>query len=138
MPTTPKRQRRKAVTQNQIFQDMESIYRVPIAEPFYTQLERGHRTILVKVRLDRFAWMKPGDLVIFQNFDGCRKKQFIKMVEYNESYSNLERLIDHEDVGAILPNVSNKSYAYDVCREEIPIAREVDFGVVAIGFAERS
>ena len=102
------------------------------AEPYFTFVKNGQKTIEGRIRKGKYQSIAPGDTITVQNLDETDSINVV--VTRVVSYDSLSAMLATEDLNKILPNAKNIKDGIRLYREFYSLEQEQEFGVVAFGF----
>lgn len=100
------------------------------AEPYFTLLKNGQKTIEGRLRKGKYTKIKPGDYIEVYNPEETAKIDV--KVKRVARYSSFRELLTQEPVRMLLPNVKTLDQAINVYRSFYTSQQEKQFGVVSI------
>jgi len=100
------------------------------AEPYFTFLKNGQKTIEGRIKKGWYRFVKPGDHVIVYNEEETNSVEVI--VKRVCSYSSIREMLGQEPFKKILPDVETINQGIDVYRQFYTDEQQRESGVVAI------
>jgi len=100
------------------------------AEPYFTFVKNGQKTIEGRLRKGEYANLKVGDHIIVQNDNETDSVEV--EVKDIRSYPTFEAMLNNEDLKRVLPDVETIDQAVQVYRQFYTPQQEAEFGVMAI------
>lgn len=106
------------------------IYHSHRAEPYFTFLKNGQKTVECRVRKGKYGFVQPGDeIVVYNEEETDRIHTRVKRVT---SYPTFKKMLEVEELRKVLPNVDSVDQAVEIYRGFYTPDQEKEFGVVAI------
>lgn len=100
------------------------------AEPYFTFLKNGQKTIEGRIRRGKYAAIRPGDeIVVYNNEETDSVEVIVKKVT---TYLSFEEMLTKEPLSKLLPDAKTVDEGIGVYRKFYTAEEEKEFGVVAI------
>lgn len=100
------------------------------AEPYFTFLKDGQKTIEGRIRRGKYAEIRPGDeIVVYNNEETDSVEVIVKKVT---TYLSFEEMLTKEPLSKLLPDAKTVEEGIGVYRKFYTTEEEKEFGVVAI------
>jgi ASC-1-like (ASCH) protein len=109
---------------------MANFYNSHRAEPYYTFLKKGLKTIEGRVKNGKYRLVKKGDHIVVHNSTETDSTEVI--VERVAYYPSFEEMLKMEPIKKILPDVETVEDGIEVYRKFYMEKEEKKYGVVAI------
>ncbi|MFH0905296.1 MAG: ASCH domain-containing protein [bacterium] len=100
------------------------------AEPHFTFVKNGQKTIEGRLKKGEYANLKTGDHIVVQNDDETDSVEVI--VKDVRPYPTLLEMLSREKLNEILPDIKNIDQAMQAYRQFYTPEQEAEFGVIAI------
>ncbi len=100
------------------------------AEPYFTFLKNGQKTIEGRVRKGWYAEVKPGDEIEVRNNEETESVQVV--VTRVAKYDSIRSMLERESLKQLLPDVETVEQGIEVYRRFYTPEQEAEFGMVAI------
>lgn len=101
------------------------------AEPYFTFVKNGRKTIEGRLRKGNYARVKPGDHIVIWNVKETDKLEVL--VRRVKMYKSFEQMLRSEPLKKVLPNVETVKDGVEIYKKFYTKDQEKKFGVVAIG-----
>ncbi len=106
------------------------------AEPYFTFLKNGQKTIEGRARKGRYRNVRPGDeIVVLNEEETDRVETIVKRVT---KYRSIEKMLTGESLKKLLPDVDTIDQGIEVYRKFYTPEQEQQFGMVAIEVERKS
>ena len=100
------------------------------AEPYFTFLKNGQKTIEGRIRKGKYADIREGDeIVVYNDKETDSVETIVKRVT---TYQSIEEMLTKEPINKLLPDVTTIEEGVCVYRKFYTPEEEKKFGVVAI------
>lgn len=103
------------------------------AEPYFTFVKNGQKTIEGRLKKGEYANLKVGDHIVVQNDDETDSVEV--EVKDVRPYPTFESMLNSEDLKQVLPDIETVAQAVQVYRQFYAPEQEQEFGVIAIEVA---
>lgn len=104
------------------------------AEPYYSLVKRGQKTIECRVRKGKYRLIKPGDHIVINNQE--ETDSFEVLVKDVRPYKTFRELLESEPLNQVIPEVKTVDEAERIIFDRFYTKeQEKEFGVVAIEVA---
>jgi ASC-1-like (ASCH) protein len=110
--------------------DGYKIYRNHRAEPYFTFLKNGEKTVEGRIKKGLYKHVKPGDHIVVYNNEETDSVEVL--VKATRDYSSIRAMLEGEELRKLLPDVNTLSEGEKVYRAFCPPGKEKEFGIVAI------
>lgn len=100
------------------------------AEPYFTFMQQGKKTIEGRVKKGYYRLVKPGDHIIIYNEEETKKLEVL--VKRVTTYKSFREMLENEPFHQVLPDAKNISDGINIYRRFYTPKQERQFGVVAI------
>lgn len=100
------------------------------AEPYFTFVKKGPKTIEGRIRKGYYRFIKPGDHIIVYNEEETDSVEVV--VKGVRNYSSIRGMLEGESLKKVLPDVENVEDGIKVYQKFYTSEQEKEFGVVAI------
>ncbi len=100
------------------------------AEPYFTFVKNGQKTIEGRIRKGNYRFLKPGDHVIVYNNEETESVEVL--VKGVRNYRSFREMLTNEPLKKILPDVETVEQGLEVSWKFYTRDQEKKFGVVAI------
>ncbi len=100
------------------------------AEPYFTFLKNGQKTIEGRVRKGWYSKVQPGDEIVVYNEEETESIETV--VKRVTRYPSIREMLTHEPITKLLPDVTTIEEGVKVYRKFYTPDQEREFGVVAI------
>ena len=101
-------------------------YHMNVQEPWFTFIKNGDKTVEGRLNKGRFAELKVGDIIIWQQ--ECQVK-----ISYIKKYDSFKEMLEEEGLDKVLPGIKTIDDGVKVYRKFYTEEDENKFGVLAIG-----
>lgn len=102
------------------------------AEPYFTFVKNGQKTVEGRLKKGEYANLKPGDHIIVCNNEETDSVEVT--VRAVRQYRSFQEMLDTEPLKAVLPDAEIVEQGLAVYRQFYTPAQELEFGVVAFEF----
>lgn len=100
------------------------------AEPYFTFLKNGQKTIEGRLKKGKYSRIKKGDFItVYNQKETDKVKVVVKKVTL---YRSIKEMLSAEPIEKILPDVTNITQGIKVYRKFYTPKQEQKFGMVAI------
>jgi len=106
------------------------IYHNHRAEPYFSFVKNGQKTIEGRIAKDKYKNIKVDDHFIVHNDDETDFVE-VKIIGIRK-YPSIKELLEHEDLQKILPNAKSIDEGIETYKKFYTAEHEKEFGVVAI------
>ena len=100
------------------------------AEPYFTFLKNGQKTIESRVKKSKYKNIKPGDIITVHNNEETDSVNVI--VRRVSTYSSIKDLLESEELKRVLPDVDSIEQVIEIYRKFYTSKQESKYGMVAI------
>jgi|SRR3989344_4615940 len=100
------------------------------AEPYFSFVKNGQKTVEGRVKKGKYARIKPGDHIVVHNELETDKVEVV--VKRITSYRTIKEMLESENIKNLLPGVRTVEGGIEVYRKFYTPEQEKEFGVVAI------
>jgi ASC-1-like (ASCH) protein len=100
------------------------------AEPYFTSVKRGKKTIESRIRKDNYKRIKPGDHIVIYNVN--ETDNFEVKVKRVAPYTTFQELLHNEPLDKVLPGIKTINEGLKNYQQFYTKDQETKFGVVAI------
>lgn len=100
------------------------------AEPYFTFVKNGQKTIEGRIKKGYYCFIKPGDHITLYNEEETDNVEVI--VKEVRNYLSIRDMLESESLKKVLPDVKNVEEGIKVYQRFYTIEQERKFGVVAI------
>ncbi len=100
------------------------------AEPYFTFLKNGQKTIEGRVKKGWYRFVKPGDHIIVYNEDESDSVEVL--VRDVRSYTSIQDMLEHEPLKKLLPDAETIERGIEVYKRFYTDEQQRNFGVIAI------
>mgnify|MGYP001586779436 CR=1 FL=1 len=107
-----------------------TVYHNHRAEPYFTFLKNGQKTIEGRIKKGWYRFVKIGDHIIVYNeeeTDSCET-----LVKDVKTYSSIREMLEGEDFKKLLPDAETVEQGIEIYKKFYTEEQEKEFGVVAI------
>lgn len=107
-----------------------TVYHNHRAEPYFTFLKNGQKTIEGRIRKGWYRFVKPGYHIVVYNeeeTDSCET-----LVRDVRTYSSIKEMLEFEQFKKLLPDVETVEQGVEIYKRFYTEEQEKEFGVVAI------
>lgn len=110
------------------------IYSKHLAEPWFTAIREGDKTVAGRLDRNDFSKMEIGDTIIWYNNDsGKTRKVKTKIIEITD-YKNFREMLKNEGINNVLPGITNIEHGVGLYYMRYRSADEDKYGVIGIRF----
>lgn len=106
------------------------IYHNHRAEPYFTFVKNGLKTIETRLQKGKYLNIKPGDHIIVNNKE--ETDEFKVEVLATRKYKTFRELLENEDIKKVFPDEDNFKNALKTPYQFYTKEQEKEFGVLAI------
>lgn len=107
-----------------------TIYHNHRAEPYFTFVKNGQKTIEGRIKRGWYRFVKPRDHIIIYNEDESDLVEVL--VRDVRTYSSIQDMLKHEQLKKILPDVETIEQGIEVYKRFYTNEQQQKFGVIAI------
>ena len=100
------------------------------AEPYFTFLKNGQKTIEGRVRRGKYQNVAAGDSIIVYDLE--ETESISTRVKRVATYLSFRKMLETEDYKKLLPDATSIDHSVDMYRRFYTPEQEAEFGVVAI------
>jgi len=100
------------------------------AEPYFTFVKNGQKTIEIRLQKGKYLLIKPGDHIIVYNKE--ETDEFEVEVLDTRKYKTFQELLKNEDIKKVLPDKDNFKDVLKTPYQFYTKEQEKEFGVLAI------
>lgn len=100
------------------------------AEPYFTFLKNGQKTIEGRIKKEKYAEIKAGDHIIVQN--NAETDSVEVVVKATRIYSTFKEMLEKEEYKKVLPDVQSIDEGVAVYERFYTQEQQCEFGIVAI------
>lgn len=100
------------------------------AEPYFTFMQQGKKTIEGRVKKGYYRFVKPGDHIIIYNEEETKNLEVL--VKRVTTYKSFRKMLENEPLEKVLPDAKNIDHGVDIYKGFYSNKQEKKFGVVAI------
>lgn len=100
------------------------------AEPYFTFVKNGQKTIEGRIKKGEYAAVKPGDHIVVYNNEETDSVKVV--VKDTRTYVSIEEMLKREPLNKILPDAKTLEQGIEAYRKFYTKQQEQQFGVVAI------
>ncbi len=105
------------------------------AEPYFTLLKNGQKTVEARIRKGKYRNIKPGDqITVYDNKETDSVETVVKRVTI---YKSIKDMLTSESIKELLPDVDSIYQGIRVYRQFYTPEQEKQYGVVAIEVEKR-
>ena len=107
-----------------------AVYHSHRAEPYFTFVKKGQKTIEGRIKKGYYKFIKPGGHIVIYNEEETDSVEVI--VKEVRDYRTFRELLENEAIAEVLPNVKTVDEGIEVYRKFYTTEQEKEFGVVAL------
>jgi len=100
------------------------------AEPYFTFLKNGQKTIEGRIKKGKYSLIEAGDSIVVSNNDETDSVNVI--VKRVTTYPTIDAMLRVEDFMKVLPDAASTQQGVAIYRRFYTQEQETEFGVVAI------
>lgn len=100
------------------------------AEPYFTFVKNGQKTIEGRIKKGWYRFVKPGDHIIVYNEEETDSVEVL--VKGVRTYSSIREMLERESFKKLLPDVETIARGVEVYKRFYTDEQQREFGVVAI------
>lgn len=100
------------------------------AEPYFTFLKNGQKTIEGRIKKGWYRFVKPGDHIIVYNEEETESVEVL--VKGVRAYASIREMLEQEPFKKLLPDVETIEQGVEVYKRFYTDEQQQKFGVVAI------
>lgn len=100
------------------------------AEPYFTFLKNGQKTIEGRIKKGWYRFVRPGDHIIVYNEE--ENDSIEVLVKDVRTYSSIQEMLEQEPIKKLLPDVETIKEGIEVYKRFYTEEQQREFGVVAI------
>jgi ASC-1-like (ASCH) protein len=100
------------------------------ADPYFTFLKNGVKTIEGRVKKDWYRYVTKGDHIIVNNEGDT--ESFETVVQRVTTYTSIKSMLENEELKKLLPDAESIEHGVKIYRRFYTLEQEREFGVVAI------
>jgi ASC-1-like (ASCH) protein len=101
---------------------------INVQNPWFTLIKEGRKTIEGRLNKGRFASLKVGQVIMWENAGQAVKTKLVRI----EKYNTFSDMLANEGLRHVLPDIKTIKDGVDVYRQFYSEAKEAEYGVLAI------
>jgi ASC-1-like (ASCH) protein len=100
------------------------------AEPYFTFVKNGQKTIEGRIKKGWYRFVKPGDHIIVYNEEETDCVEVL--VKGVRTYASIRKMLEQESIKKLLPNIETVGQGIEIYKQFYTDEQQDEFGVVAI------
>ena len=100
------------------------------AEPYFTFLRNGQKTIEGRIKKGKYSFIEPGDEIVVSSIDETENVRVA--VLRVATYSSIREMLEVEDLKKVLPDAESVERGVQIYEKFYTTQQQKEFGVVSI------